>query len=77
MNKQTPNAPRPTMEEAKQMLADLGWAPSEGSWEDERRLFVFACESYPGTYGGTAAAVTWSQGWLVTPPRKPANVRFV
>jgi hypothetical protein len=74
----TPNSPRPTMAEAKKMLADRGWTPSAGSWEDERMVFAFSQESYAGTYGGAAAVVSWNQaGWLQTPALKPKNVRFV
>ena len=75
----TENTPRPTLDEAKQMLLDRGWTPSAGSWEDDGRVFAFSQESYPGTYGGAAAVVCWclEGGWLQTPPRKPAKVRFV
>ena len=81
MAKHTPNAPRPTLQEAKEMLAELGWTPSEGSWEDDSsaRVFAFARESCPGTYGQTAAAVSWSPngGWLSIPDRKPTGQWFV
>ena len=79
MAQHTANAARPTLQEAKQMLADLGWTPSAGSWEDENRVFAFSQESYKGTYGGAAASVTWSinGGWLVLPDAKPSNVQFV
>ncbi len=77
----TPNQPRPSLEDAKRMLSERGWTPSAGSWEDDNggRVFAFAQESYRGTYGGAAAAVTWSPegGWLSLPESKPANVTFV
>lgn len=72
------NQPRPTMDEANRMLAERGWTPSAGCWEDDRMVFCFSQESYPGTYGGAAAAVSWnSAGWLSLPPVKPRGVRFV
>lgn len=73
------NQPRPTFDEAKQLLEQRGWAVSAGSWEDEGpdgRVFVFSQESYRGTYGGAAAVVSWSQGWLSIPETKPSNHRF-
>ncbi len=79
MYKHIPNAPRPSLAEAKHILAQLGWTPSEGSWEDEGgRVFAFSQESYPGTYGAAAASVSWATtGWLALPPRKPRGVHFV
>jgi hypothetical protein len=65
------------MEQAQRWLEERGWTYSHGSWEDENRLFAFAAESYPGTYGGAAAAVCWAHGYLTLPPSKPSNVRFV
>ncbi len=71
--------PRPTLAQANQWLADRGWKPSAGCWEDERMVFALSQESYPGTYGGAAASVAWTaeEGWLVLPESKPARVRFV
>ena len=73
------NSPRPSMDEANNRLAELGWTPSAGCWESEHVVFCFAQESYPGTMGGAAAAVTWNSadGWLSLPDEKPKNVRFV
>jgi hypothetical protein len=62
-----PDQPRPTMEVLNGMLAERGWTPSAGCWEDEGRVFCFAQESYPGTNGG----------WLVVSGPKPRGVRFV
>ncbi len=76
--KHAPNMPRPTLEQANAMLAALGWTPSAGCWESENVVFAFSQESYPGTYGGAAAAVTWNvEGWLATPESKPKGARFV
>jgi hypothetical protein len=77
-NTHTPNAPRPTLEEAKAMLAAKGWTVSAASWENADHVYAFAQESYPGTMGGAAACVHWnSTGWLSVPPQKPRGVRFV
>ena len=77
--KHLPNQPRPSLEEAKRMLADLGWTPSAGSWEDEGgRVFAFSQEAYAGTYGAAAAAINWDvSGWLSLPASKPVGVKFV
>jgi hypothetical protein len=74
-----PNQPRPTMEALNALLAERGWTPSAGCWEDDGRVFCFAAESYPGTYGGAAASAVWSAngGWLVVDGSKPRGVRFV
>ena len=76
---QVKDRPRPTIEEAGRLLESRGWKLSAGSWEDENRVFVFSQESYPGTYGGAAAVVTWSiaGGWLSVPECKPSKARFV
>ena len=75
----TKDSPRPTMAEARAILEKRGWTFSGGSWEDENHVYAFAAESYPGTYGGAAAAVHWSiaGAYLSVPPVKPKNVRFV
>lgn len=71
--------PRPTLDQLDQILKERGWTPSAGRWEDERKVYCFSQESYPGTYGGAAAACYWSEagGWLSIPESKPAGVRFV
>ena len=69
--------PRPTLAEAKKMLADRGWTPGEHSWEDETHVYAFAIESFPGTYGGSAATVHWHHGYLELPEARRPTMRIV
>src|SRR5574338_589529 len=76
MNTTLKNQPRPTLAEAKQLLAERGWTPGQHSWENETHVYAFAVESFPGTYGGSAATVHWAYGYLTLPPtRRPGKTR--
>lgn len=53
------------MEQAKQILREHGYTPSEAiSWEDERRLSCMSRESDPRAMGHSDASVNWSHGIL-------------
>jgi hypothetical protein len=61
----TPNYPRPTLEQLKDMLIAKGYTPSVGSFEADDCVFVFSVEaSTPGTYGHPDASIDWRGGYL-------------
>ncbi len=61
----TPNYPRPTLDQLKDMLIAKGYTPSVGCFDEDGRVRAFSVEaSTPGTFCHPDATINWEYGFL-------------
>ena len=66
-----------TLNEAKEMIRQMGGTPLNGAfWEDERFVYASSVETVPGCYGHPRYEVQFGKqdGWLSRSNFKPVNL---